>query len=54
MVVDGRVDEAVADLGAVMLSAGHSRPWTRQPPPGGTLPSFFTSTWTRSPGCLCS
>ena len=30
------------------------RPCARQPPPSGIRPSFFTSTWIRSPGCSCS
>src|SRR5690606_13605712 len=29
-------------------------PSTRQPPPSGILPSFLTSTWSRSPAFGCS
>ena len=32
------------------LAWSEPRPWTRQPPPSGIRPTFFTSTWTMWPG----
>lgn len=47
--------------GSFATSEWGGRQWTclpisrdAQPPPPGTLASFSTSTWIRSPGCSCS
>ena len=51
VVVDGGVDVGEADPSlAVVPLADAARPRTLCPPPSGIFPSFFTSTWTRSPG----
>jgi hypothetical protein len=39
---------------AAQLRLPSCRPTYLQPPPSGMLPSFFTSTWMRSPGFSCS
>ena len=43
----------LGDFGAALVSAYAAACSGRKrlPPPGGMRPSFFTSRWSRSPGC---
>ena len=49
-VVEGGVDEPVADRWSASPVGAWPRPWIRQPPPVGMPEIFLTSTWTSSPG----
>jgi hypothetical protein len=53
-VVVGVLESGAVAGGVAVLDAVVAGRQSRQPPPSGMFPSFFTSTWISGPGWGCS